>query len=107
MGKTGLELQDKAVRKYLAGYAEEEINFVGEIRAQAPRFAHALAIPCHAEGENVEACLASVPKEERGRVLTVLVVNAPAGASETIRDSNALTLKRIRLTHGNPRSLSA
>ena len=45
MGKTGLELQDKAVRKYLAGYAEEEINLVGEIRAQAPRFAHGLAIP--------------------------------------------------------------
>jgi len=107
MGKTGLEAHDKAVRKYLAGYAEEEINLVGEIRAQAPRFAHGLAIPCHAEGENVEACLASVPKEERGRVLTVLVVNAPAGASETIRDSNALTLERIRLTHGNPRSLSA
>ena len=107
MGKTGLEAPDKAVRKYLAGYAEDEINLVDETRAQAPRFAHGLTIPCHAEGEGVEACLASVPKGDRGNVLVVLVVNAPADASEKIRASNALTLERIRLAYGSPRSLSA
>jgi hypothetical protein len=107
MGKHGFQRGDKATRKYLAQYAEEEATLCERLRAHAPRFAHGLAIPCYAEGDGVAACLASIPKGSRGDVLVVLVVNAPAGAPEENRAANALTLERIRLAYGSPRSVSA
>ena len=70
----------KAVRKYLAHYAEPESASIPECLPGEAHYGHVLCIPAHGEGAGLLEALASVPEGSRGRVLMIVVVNEkPSG----------------------------
>ena len=98
---------DKAARKYLARHAEPEAGLARELGGRFGRFGHGLAIPSHAEGSRIADCLATIPPGPRGPVLTVVVVNAPAGARAEVREANQRSLDEIRQRYGQAENLSS
>lgn len=92
----------KAIRKYLAGYAEPEARGAS---ALAFRFGHALVIPSYAEAEAVLDTLDTVPEGPRGPVLTLLVVNEPAEAPALSREANRRTFDSLEQRYGRGRAL--
>lgn len=97
---------DKAVRKYLADYAEVEVRLRAHFATEAPRYGHGLVIPCYGEGEGIAGTLMTVPKGPRGPVLTIVVVNACAKSPPWVHQANAKTLERIRLDYDELESLA-
>ena len=98
---------DKAARKYLAGHAEPEAGLARKLGARFGTFGHGLAIPSHAEGSRIAECLATIPCGPRGPVLTVVVVNAPAGAATEVREANQRSLEKIRRDYGQDEKVSS
>ncbi len=66
---------DKALRKYLAQYAEPEAARIRECLATDRRYGHVLCIPAHGEGEGLLHSLSSVPDGPLGEILIIVVVN--------------------------------
>ena len=86
---------DKALRKYLADHAEREAAFARVLESRSLRFAHALVIPVYGEGLELIRCLETIPAGSEGRVLTVLVINAPADAPDWVHAANLETLRAL------------
>jgi hypothetical protein len=81
-----------AIEKYLARYAEPEARRVPKL--SGPFYA-ALMVPAFAESEALLDGYRSAARAARGRVLLVLVVNAPPEASAEQREANAALLRSL------------
>ncbi len=92
----------KAIRKYLAAYAEPEAQAAS---ALAFRFGHALVIPSYAEAEGVLDTLDTVPEGPRGPVLTLLVVNEPPEVPAQRHEANQRTVEALQQRYGRGRAL--
>lgn len=86
-----------ALAKYLARYAEPEASRVPSL--PGPFYA-ALVVPAFAEAETLLDGYRNAARAARGRVLVVLVVNAPEGAAPEQLAANTALLKRLRPTAG-------
>jgi hypothetical protein len=84
--------QKKAVRKYLARYAEPEAELGA--RLQGP-FGHALIVPAYGERESLFALVSSVPGGPRGPVLIVLALNARADSPASVHEANQAARERL------------
>lgn len=92
----------KAIRKYLAGYAEPEAQAAS---ALSFRFGHALVIPSYAEAAGVLDTLDTVPEGCRGPVLIVLVVNEPPEAPAPRIEANQRTFHALERRYGPGQAL--
>ncbi|MBW2267452.1 MAG: hypothetical protein JRH16_02660 [Deltaproteobacteria bacterium] len=98
----------KALRKYLARYAEPESERTHECLAAEPHYGHVLCIPAHGEGEGLLQSLASVPEGPRGRILIIVVVNETNSSPEWVREANQVSLAALggrgagAAGHGSP-----
>jgi hypothetical protein len=86
-----------ALEKYLARHLEPEGRAVGKL---ATTFGHAIAIPAYDEGDNVLRTLRSIPTGPLGEVLSILVVNAPADAPESVHDRSQQLIGQVRREYG-------
>jgi hypothetical protein len=86
---------DKAVRKYLAQYAEPEAARVHEFLPVGRRYGHVLCIPALGEGEGLLGALASVPAGPRGEILIIVVVNESVSSPAWVRDANRASLAAL------------
>jgi hypothetical protein len=85
-------LSNKAVRKYLARYAEPEAEIAVKLQGS---FGHALIVPAYGERESLFALLSSIPGGPRGSVLIVLVLNARADSPAPVHDANQAARERL------------
>jgi hypothetical protein len=85
-------MSSAAIEKYLARYAEPEARRVPKL--SGPFYA-ALMVPAFAESEALLDGYRSAARAARGRVLLVLVVNAPPEASAEQREANAVLLRSL------------
>ena len=97
---------DKATKKYLLQYAEDESLMGERLARRYGRFGHALAIPAQAEGQDLTQCLSAVPSGPNGPTLIVTVINARTDASEEVLKSNRNSLEEIDKSFGMPDRLS-
>ncbi len=85
-------LPNKAVRKYLARYAEPESELAAKLQGS---FGHALIVPAYGEGESLFSLLSSVPGGPRGPVLIVLALNARGDSPPAVHEANQSARERL------------
>jgi hypothetical protein len=86
----------KALRKYLAQYAEPEAARIRECLAVDRRYGHVLCIPAYGEGEGLLQSLSSVPEGPRGEILIIVVVNESNSSPDWVREANQDSLAALR-----------
>jgi hypothetical protein len=79
--------------KYLQRYAEPEARAVPRLAA---RHHAALVVPAFAESESLLDGYRTAARSAAGRIIVILVVNAPASASTAEREANAELLRSLR-----------
>ena len=96
---------DKASRKYLAEHAEPEARLAEALLGQD--FGDALVIPAHGEGRTLLGVLEALPGSPRGRLLTVVVINARADSPAEMHTANAEAIEALHERFGPGRQLEA
>lgn len=96
-------MTDKAVRKYLARYAEPEAALAAALPGS---FGHALVVPAYGEGESLFKLLASVPVGPQGEVLIAVVLNARASSPDKVHEANETVRRRLADSLPTPLVLS-
>ena len=86
----------KALRKYLAQYAEPEAARIRECVGVDRRYGHVLCIPARGEGEGLLQSLSSVPEGPRGEILIIVVVNESNSSPDWVREANQDSLAVLR-----------
>src|SRR5215471_5693425 len=87
-----------ALEKYLARHLEPEGRAVG---TPGMTFGHAIAIPAYEEGDGVLTTLRSIPPGPLGKVLSILVVNAPADAPQSVHLRSEQLIGQLRREYGS------
>jgi hypothetical protein len=88
----------RAANKYLASYAEKEIQGVHRI---GRTFGHAIVIPAFDEAEDLLRMLQSIPVGPLGDVLIILVINAPADAQPEVHSRSRELVTRLDARYGS------
>jgi hypothetical protein len=95
--------RDAAVQKYLEGYAEPEARLADELEG---RFDVALVVPvCREASDFLEGYQGSIAGFD-GRVLVIVVVNAPEDADAATLDENARLLADLEAAFPDRRALA-
>ena len=94
---------NKAIRKYLASYAEDTA-LLGKQVLQT--FEHVLVIPAYGEGPCLDQAIASIPCLDDQSVLAVVVINEREDSCEMVRTSNRSSLQRLRQYYANQQALA-
>ncbi|MFT5176079.1 MAG: hypothetical protein ACI8W7_004273 [Gammaproteobacteria bacterium] len=93
----------KAVRKYLAAYAEDSAQSGAHL---AQRFAQVVVIPAYGEDEVLDRAIASIPNPEHGSALAVVVINAREDSPAAVKAINQATSTRLRARYCEHRWLN-
>lgn len=87
-----------ALEKYLARHLEPEGRAV---ETPSTTFGHAIAIPAYDEGDSVLRTLRSIPSGPVGKVLSILVVNTPADAPQSVHPRSEQLIGHLRREYGS------
>ena len=90
----------KAIRKYLAQYAQPEAALAS---AMPKSIEHIVVIPSYGEGEGVLRTLRTLPLDQGA--MCILVINEPTEAPSSYRDANIETIVSLEAEYGNCGSL--
>jgi hypothetical protein len=94
---------DRAVRKYLAAWAEPEIAIA---QAVSPTYGEVLVVPACDEGARFVADLEAIPDAFDERALVIVVINGSVAHSEHVHATNASLLRELsggaRVLSGDP-----
>ena len=82
-----------ALEKYIARHLEPEGR---ALEPPSMTFGHAIAIPAYDEGDGVLTTLRSIPPGPLGKVLSILVVNAPADAPQSVHLRSEQLIGQLR-----------